>query len=355
MSTEFDLCASLLMLRQGPEQPLTQLTQASPPQNGATEYTPKDPLLQGLTAIDRQRRIHEHSSAMNPNISSSSRIKYDDLHRCFHLPLVEVAKRLGVCTTLLKKICRKLGVKKWPHRQIRKIDNCISNLQSAMKRNVDNESDGLLFLEQIHALERVRNNVLRDPNGTHQLQPVRVFTKRKGDADGTRVRAPKQMSSILNKFYASQSAKKSNQSSPKMSDSDLSDGSDTETGGQSAPVLQNLKLPPQVDPAVAKSEFPTSPVSTLISTLPPHFEPAVVKDVTNQEATNLKNRLFAIQEARYSLMSQQQHMHLLGALYKQQHMEVEPTPHHHYQLSNDSILISLRQLASQTPASLTSH
>jgi len=299
MSTEFDLCASLLMLRQGPEQPLTQLTQASPPQNSATEYTPNDLLLQGLTSIDRQRRIRENSSAMNLKMSSSSRIKYDDLRRCFHLPLVEVAKRLGVCTTLLKKICRKFGVKKWPHRQIRKIDNCISNLQSAMKRNVDNESD-VFFLEQIHALERMRNNVLRDPNGTRQFHSVRAFIKRKGDANGTR--APKQMNSILNKFYAShQSAKKSNQSSPKMSDSDL-------------------------------------------------------RDVTTQEAANLKNRLLAIQEARSGLMSQQhQQIHLLGALYKQQHVEVEPTPHPHCQLSSDPILFSLRQLASQTPLSLTSH
>lgn len=36
----------------------------------------------------------------------------------FHLPLHTVAQRFGMCTTAFKKMCRRLGIAKWPHRQV---------------------------------------------------------------------------------------------------------------------------------------------------------------------------------------------------------------------------------------------
>ena len=35
----------------------------------------------------------------------------------FHLPMQEVAKKFGVCMTFFKKICRTLGIKRWPYRK----------------------------------------------------------------------------------------------------------------------------------------------------------------------------------------------------------------------------------------------
>eukprot|EP00961_Rhodomonas_salina_P049344 662772-Rhodomonas_salina.1 len=41
------------------------------------------------------------------------------LREHFDLPLHEVATKLGVCTTSIKKVCRKMGIKTWPHREMK--------------------------------------------------------------------------------------------------------------------------------------------------------------------------------------------------------------------------------------------
>ena len=41
------------------------------------------------------------------------------LEDCFHLPLAQASHRLQICPTLLKKICRKEGIARWPARQAR--------------------------------------------------------------------------------------------------------------------------------------------------------------------------------------------------------------------------------------------
>ena len=41
-----------------------------------------------------------------------------DLREVFHLALVEAAKRMQVCSTVLKKICRRDGINRWPYRKV---------------------------------------------------------------------------------------------------------------------------------------------------------------------------------------------------------------------------------------------
>jgi hypothetical protein len=88
------------------------------------------------------------------------------LRRCFHMPITEVARHFGMCTTLLKKVCRRLNIKRWPHRQIRKIDNCVQSLQVAMQ-NADSDAERQLFKGQIGALKIMRKSVVDDPSGPH--------------------------------------------------------------------------------------------------------------------------------------------------------------------------------------------
>jgi hypothetical protein len=40
------------------------------------------------------------------------------LREHFHLPLHTVALKFGMCTTAFKKMCRRMGIAKWPHRQV---------------------------------------------------------------------------------------------------------------------------------------------------------------------------------------------------------------------------------------------
>jgi len=41
------------------------------------------------------------------------------LQTCFDMPLVHAAKKLGICATALKKVCRKLGIHKWPYKEMK--------------------------------------------------------------------------------------------------------------------------------------------------------------------------------------------------------------------------------------------
>ncbi|GJD09548.1 hypothetical protein Gasu2_37940 [Galdieria sulphuraria] len=52
-----------------------------------------------------------------------------DLIDFFVLPRDEVAQELGICVTLLKKICRKNGIKQWPYRKLKNVDAKLSSLR----------------------------------------------------------------------------------------------------------------------------------------------------------------------------------------------------------------------------------
>jgi len=58
-----------------------------------------------------------------------------------HLPLQQVANKFGMCTTAFKKLCRRFGIAKWPHRQLRGIDKKIAALKAELNYStVDEES-----------------------------------------------------------------------------------------------------------------------------------------------------------------------------------------------------------------------
>ncbi|KAF4140090.1 RWP-RK domain [Phytophthora infestans] len=66
-----------------------------------------------------------------PNASKS--ITLDMLRPHFEKPLAEVANIFGICMTLMKKICRKNGVPRWPHRQIRGLHKSIWSIEKALR------------------------------------------------------------------------------------------------------------------------------------------------------------------------------------------------------------------------------
>jgi hypothetical protein len=82
------------------------------------------------------------------------------------MPISEVARHFGMCTTLIKQVCRRMNIKRWPHRQIRKIDDCIHSLQVAMQ-NADTDAERQLFKGQINSLKIMRKSVVDDPSGPH--------------------------------------------------------------------------------------------------------------------------------------------------------------------------------------------
>jgi hypothetical protein len=53
-----------------------------------------------------------------------------ELRDHFNMPLNEVAKKFSMCTTALKKLCRKYGVMQWPHRKLRSLEKKIASLRA---------------------------------------------------------------------------------------------------------------------------------------------------------------------------------------------------------------------------------
>jgi len=60
-----------------------------------------------------------------------------DLREHFNMPLNEVAKKFGMCTTALKKLCRKYGVMQWPHRKLRSLEKKIASLRAEQRYTTD--------------------------------------------------------------------------------------------------------------------------------------------------------------------------------------------------------------------------
>lgn len=48
----------------------------------------------------------------------TGKLTLGDLRNYFHLPIEEAAKRLRLCPTVVKKICRRYGLLRWPHRKV---------------------------------------------------------------------------------------------------------------------------------------------------------------------------------------------------------------------------------------------
>ncbi|CAH9145429.1 unnamed protein product, partial [Cuscuta epithymum] len=58
------------------------------------------------------------------------------------MPIMEAAKELGVGITLLKKRCRMLGIRRWPHRKLASLQTLINYVQEFGDEN--NENEGLV-------------------------------------------------------------------------------------------------------------------------------------------------------------------------------------------------------------------
>eukprot|EP00188_Purpureofilum_apyrenoidigerum_P003883 Plantae.Rhodophyta-Purpureofilum_apyrenoidigerum.ctg41895.p1 GENE.Plantae.Rhodophyta-Purpureofilum_apyrenoidigerum.ctg41895~~Plantae.Rhodophyta-Purpureofilum_apyrenoidigerum.ctg41895.p1 ORF type:complete len:354 (+),score=45.34 Plantae.Rhodophyta-Purpureofilum_apyrenoidigerum.ctg41895:193-1254(+) len=92
----------------------------------------------------------------------------DDLVPFFDVPRDVLAGRLGICVTLLKKVCRKNGIKRWPYRKLLPIEKKISarKSQEQMTRLHKQEAAGQaiteMFESELASLWRQKQDILSD-------------------------------------------------------------------------------------------------------------------------------------------------------------------------------------------------
>mmetsp|Transcript_38331 Transcript_38331/g.82413 ORF Transcript_38331/g.82413 Transcript_38331/m.82413 type:complete len:423 (+) Transcript_38331:51-1319(+) len=93
-------------------------------------------------------------------VSSSSQIDYALLQQHFHLPISEVAKELGVCATVLKKLCRKHGIPRWPHRKIKSLNKLIAALEETKTETEEEEQQRL---SELRSLQKKKQEIIDNP------------------------------------------------------------------------------------------------------------------------------------------------------------------------------------------------
>ena len=63
------------------------------------------------------------------NYETRMALSREVISQYFYMPITQAAKELNVGLTLLKKRCRELGIRRWPHRKLMSIQTLINNVQ----------------------------------------------------------------------------------------------------------------------------------------------------------------------------------------------------------------------------------
>ncbi|KAG7390525.1 hypothetical protein PHYPSEUDO_007751 [Phytophthora pseudosyringae] len=109
--------------------------------------------------------VKQHMMPPMPHAGGVINVKdltLNELRPHFNKPMAVVAKELGVCITLMKKICRRNGLVRWPHRRIRSLVNRITSLQVLASNAAGAERKR--FQGQIAGLREELSAVIQNPN-----------------------------------------------------------------------------------------------------------------------------------------------------------------------------------------------
>ncbi|KAK2357543.1 RWP-RK domain-containing protein [Trifolium repens] len=102
------------------------------------------------------------------NFDDTKTLSRNTISQYFYMPICQAAKELNVGLTLLKKRCRELGIRRWPHRKLISLQTLINNVQEMGK-------EGPLSDEILEMLEKEKKLVEEMPDmelehGTKRLR-----------------------------------------------------------------------------------------------------------------------------------------------------------------------------------------
>lgn len=76
--------------------------------------------------VNDNRGIEERISGSS---SSCRMLSRKTISQYFYMPISQAATELNVGITLLKKRCREVGIRRWPHRKLMSLQTLINNVQ----------------------------------------------------------------------------------------------------------------------------------------------------------------------------------------------------------------------------------
>jgi hypothetical protein len=100
--------------------------------------------------------------SMSADLTATTTITFEQLTKYFHLPINDVAKELGICATMLKKICRKNGIPRWPHRKIKSLNKMIENLEASLQNNTSEAEE--CIKQEINILKNKKSLIMKNPS-----------------------------------------------------------------------------------------------------------------------------------------------------------------------------------------------
>lgn len=71
----------------------------------------------------------EKDSRQIEEINSTRMLSRENISKYFYMPITQAAKELNIGLTLLKKRCRELGIRRWPHRKLMSLQTLIKNVK----------------------------------------------------------------------------------------------------------------------------------------------------------------------------------------------------------------------------------
>eukprot|EP00871_Galdieria_phlegrea_P001264 jgi/Galph1/2138/GphlegSOOS_G776.1 len=121
-----------------------------------------------------QNSVGSGSNSLDAPFPSRRRdhIDWNTLKNHFHLPMNEASARLGVCVTVLKKICRRFGISRWPHRKLKSVARHIEKQERAFSK-----APGVENLSYDEVLDLCRKR----PHKKMKLESDQESTKSEGD------------------------------------------------------------------------------------------------------------------------------------------------------------------------------
>lgn len=95
-------------------------------------------LLDDLVPFDEDTNMQDLEDTKNDDIDidqkevkikKNRKLSWEEVSQYFSMPIEAAAGELDMCLTSLKGNCRQLGLKRWPHRKIRSLQNLIKYIQ----------------------------------------------------------------------------------------------------------------------------------------------------------------------------------------------------------------------------------
>lgn len=204
----------------------------------------------------------------------AARLPLEVLECFYHVPLNVAANELNVSLTMLKKLCRAYGVKRWPHRQVSSLDKTLSRLEEKINARMDGGKDAPSLVRKLTQARKRRGVIIKTASAGLEADVLNaIFNCRPGDIDEDLLLKSTDVAKTLEQMKPLQRV------GLKDTDSEDDDEEDNSTNGRSymlekssSSASRKLSVRATTTPLLRTAK-PSSLANLTGSMHPPAFEP----------------------------------------------------------------------------------